>query len=41
MSCIKIAMILICLAPPAPPPAPPAGWLDCGFDALNIYRCKP
>jgi hypothetical protein len=36
------ALILALLGiQPVQPQQPPTGWLDCGFDAANVYRCRP
>lgn len=41
--CFKVITLLAALALPATPASKPApaAWLDCGFDAANIYRCRP
>jgi len=42
MNCLTVFTFVVgLLFPAAPEPKPPQGWLDCGFDVHNIYRCKP
>ena len=46
MSCLNILLLVVALVAPATP-APAArkpvqaAYLDCGFDARNVYRCRP
>jgi hypothetical protein len=35
------AMILSLLINEPQKPSPPHGWLNCGFTAENVYKCKP
>jgi hypothetical protein len=34
-------LILSLLFPAQPAPKPPQGYLDCAFDARNVYVCRP
>lgn len=35
------ALILSLLIQAPHVPKPPQGWLDCAFDARNVYVCRP